>query len=113
MAHRTTTPWRDLNHKHNAAKLDQARREIDRAVTLGELRRARDMTQQQLARSLETTQPGVSAIERRTDLYLSTLRSYVEALGGHLEVTAVFADGTVPITTFEALDEKNDDLVPA
>lgn len=100
--------WDDLNHKTNPEKLESARREIDRELTLAEVRKARDLTQAQLARALETTQPGVSAIERRTDLYLSTLRSYIEALGGHLELTAVFPDGAVPIRALEELDRDRD-----
>lgn len=97
--------WEDLNHKSNPEQLNDARRQLEREITLAELRRAREMTQKQLAQALETTQPGISAIERRTDLYVSTMRSYVEALGGHLEITAVFADGAVPIRTFEELEE--------
>jgi DNA-binding transcriptional regulator YiaG len=58
--------------------------------TLGELRRARKVTQDELARLMATTQPNVSRIERGGAMELSTLRSYVEALGGRLEVTAVF-----------------------
>lgn len=107
----TTTRWEDLQHKSSEEQLAAARRALDRELTLAELRRARDMTQKQLAASLETTQPGISAIERRTDLYLSTLRSYVEALGGHLELTAVFPDAAVPIRSFEELEEH--ELEPA
>jgi DNA-binding transcriptional regulator YiaG len=60
--------------------------------TLGELRRARKITQDELARVMATTQPNVSRIERGGEMELSTLRSYVEALGGRLEVAAVFDD---------------------
>jgi transcriptional regulator with XRE-family HTH domain len=100
------TPWRDLNHKATAEQLERARAELDHALTLAELRRAREMTQTQLAEALNTTQPGVSAVERRTDLYVSTLRSYIEALGGRLEITAVFPDGAVPIRSFAELGER-------
>jgi transcriptional regulator with XRE-family HTH domain len=82
------------------------RREMERELSLGELRRARELTQQQLAEALETNQSGISRLERQTDLYLSTLRSYVEALGGELEVLAVFHDGIVPIGKFEDLEEE-------
>jgi DNA-binding transcriptional regulator YiaG len=60
--------------------------------TLGELRRARKITQDELARLMATTQPNVSRIERGGEMELSTLRSYVEALGGRLEIAAVFDD---------------------
>lgn len=99
------TKFRDLNHKPDQERLGRARVELQKELTLSELRKAREMTQQQLAAALETTQPGVSAIERRTDLYLSTLRSYVNALGGDLEILAVFPDAEpVEIKAFENLD---------
>jgi transcriptional regulator with XRE-family HTH domain len=100
------TPWRELKHKATPEQVDRARRELEQALTLGELRKARELTQAQLAEALDTTQPGISAIERRTDLYVSTLRSYVEALGGHLQITAVFPDGAVPIMSFADLGER-------
>ncbi len=60
--------------------------------TLGELRRARKITQDELARLMATTQPNVSRIERGGEMELSTLRGYIEALGGRLEIAAVFDD---------------------
>jgi len=81
-------------------------REIERGVKLAELRRARDMTQAQLARSLETSQGRISQMEKQADLYLSTLRSYVEALGGQLQLSAVFDDGVVTIDTLAELEEE-------
>jgi len=66
-------------------------------MALDELREARHMTQVRMAELLETKQSNISALERRTDMYLSTLRSYVEALGGSLELRAVFPEGIVDI----------------
>lgn len=101
------TKFRDLNHKASPQAIARARMELHEALTLAELRKAREMTQKQLAEALETTQPGVSQIERRTDLYLSTLRSYVEALGGALEIRALFPDSeAVEIRSFEELDSR-------
>jgi transcriptional regulator with XRE-family HTH domain len=98
------TKFADLKHKPSPARVGRARVELQTELTLAELRKAREMTQKQLAAALETTQPGVSAIERRTDLYLSTLRSYVNALGGNLEILAVFPDAPpVEIKTLEIL----------
>lgn len=69
------------------------------AIDLAELRRRRGLTQVQLAERLGITQGNVSMIERRRQLYLSTLQEYVEALGGRLELTAVFPDepGSQPV----------------
>jgi DNA-binding XRE family transcriptional regulator len=73
------------------------------AMPPDELRRARQMTQVSLAESLGVNQGEVSKIEHRTDLYLSTLSEYVEALGGRLEIRAVFPDREVRITQFETM----------
>lgn len=73
------------------------------AMPLEELRKARRMTQVKLAETLGVNQSEVSKIEHRADLYLSTLSEYVEALGGQLEIRAVFPDSEVRITQFEDL----------
>lgn len=59
---------------------------------LAELRHARALTQVQLARSLGVSQAQISRIERQNDLYLSTLASYLEAMGARLELVAAFDD---------------------
>ena len=66
-------------------------------MPLQQIRSARQMTQTRLAELLEMDQGNISKLEQRTDMYLSTLRSYVEAMGGALEVRAVFPDGDVKI----------------
>jgi transcriptional regulator with XRE-family HTH domain len=68
--------------------------------------RARYSTQQQLAASLGLTQPGISRIENETDLFVSTLRNYVEALGGELEISAIFEDLKISIKSFSSLAEE-------
>lgn len=69
-------------------------------LSLAELRQARRFSQEVLAERLGARQASVSKLERRTDLHLSTLRAYVEALGGQLEVIARFPDGAMPIGSF-------------
>lgn len=73
------------------------------SMHLEELRKAREMTQTKLAETLGVAQSEVSKIEHRTDLYISTLAEYVQALGGELEIRAVFPEGDVRITQFENL----------
>ena len=73
-------------------------------MPLNELRQARGLSQKMLAEVLHVQQPSVAKIERRTDMYLSTLRSHIEAMGGRLEVVAQFPDGSVKITNFSGLD---------
>lgn len=67
------------------------------AIALNELRVERGLTQVELAERLGKTQGNVSALERRDDLYLSSLREYVEALGGHLAISAVFEEEERPL----------------
>ena len=69
-------------------------------LRLRELRAACEFTQQELAERLRTDQPGVSRLERRSDVHVSTLADYVAALGGRLEILAVFPEGTVRIDQF-------------
>lgn len=95
------------------ARMSPERQERNRAamkatlaeMPLAELRQARQMTQVTLAELLDTSQPEVSKIERRTDVYVSTLRRYVEAMGGTLEIVAQFPDGAVRINQFRDLAE--------
>ena len=61
-------------------------------MTLQELRRARKLTQVRMAKALRISQDGVSRLEKRTDLLLSTLRKSVEAMGGSLSLIAEFPD---------------------
>jgi DNA-binding XRE family transcriptional regulator len=65
---------------------------IAKEMTLRQLRHARKLTQQKLAKSLHIGQEGVSKLEKRSDLLISTLRSYVEAMGGNLSLVAEFPD---------------------
>jgi len=68
------------------------------ASSLAELRKARTLTQQQRAATLGVTQAQVSRIEHQTDLYLSTLAGYLEAMGGHLELVGVFDSARVSLS---------------
>src|ERR1700687_2297024 len=74
------------------------------ALALAELREAQDLTQMQLAEKLGIDQGAVSKIERRTDMYLSTLRNVIQAMGGQLELPARFPTGRVPVLTFRDAD---------
>ena len=70
-------------------------------MPLVELREAREMTQVHLAKILGVNQAAVSKLERRADMYVSTLQSFVKAMGGELKITAQFPEGTVEISQFE------------
>jgi hypothetical protein len=77
---------------------------IAEEATLRQVREARERSQEALGKMLHIKQAAVSKLERRTDMYLSTLRSYIEAMGGKLEIIARFPNRAVRITQFEALD---------
>ena len=65
---------------------------IEEEMTLRDLRKAHELTQTRMAEALHISQDGVSRIETRSDFLLSTLRSYVEAMGGKLRLIAEFPD---------------------
>jgi DNA-binding XRE family transcriptional regulator len=88
----------------------ERRRKIERrfqksmaAMPLDQSRKAQQMTQLQLAEILGVNQGEVSKIEHRSDICVSTLADYIEAMGGRLEIRAVFKDREVRITQFEEL----------
>ena len=72
-------------------------------MPLDELREAREMTQAHLARVLKVNQAAISKMERRTDMYVSTLQDFVKAMGGQLKITVQFPDGVVEINQFESM----------
>ena len=69
--------------------------EMLESLPLDELRAAREMTQEHLAKVLHVQQSAISKLERRADMYVSTLQDFVKAMGGQLEIRAVFPDGVV------------------
>ncbi len=103
--------------KNLRKKMSQERRDRIDAMTkdmlaempMYELRRARQLSQEQLANELDIKQGSVSKLERRTDLYISTLRSYIEAMGGELTLQARFPEGAVTITQLGQIDETDSD----
>jgi len=72
---------------------------------LSQLRKARGLTQETMAELLGVSQAEVSKMERRTELYVGTLRKFIEAMNGELVIAARFADGVeVPIRLSEEED---------
>ena len=95
-------PFRELADKVTAtaegrARVDEYRQLMDAIVTLFRVREERGLTQVDVAKALDVTQGNVSRIENADDLYISTLARYVEALGGRLELNAVFPDQVVSL----------------
>jgi DNA-binding Xre family transcriptional regulator len=90
------------NNPNWGANVGEYQRAAEDAVALGKLRESRNVTQVDLAAELGISQGNVSRMENRSEIYLSTLRSYIEALGGRLEITAVFDDDRVPVAVGRA-----------
>lgn len=85
----------------------RAKELIAEQMTLRDLRKARELTQERMADFLKIRQDSVSRIEKRTDLLISTLRSYVEAMGGDLQLIVKFPDRpSVIITGLAELEDQ-------
>lgn len=84
--------------KEGRQQVDAIKRAMRLQIALAHLREQRGLSQAAVAAELGTSRPNVSRIESETDLRLSTLERYVEALGGRLEIRAVFDDEAVPLT---------------
>lgn len=85
----------------------RARRLIGEEVALQNLRKARKLTQKQIARTLNIGQDSVSRLESRSDLLISTLQSYVEAMGGTLKIVAEFKEGSATLSGLGNPDAAN------
>ena len=102
-----TKPYKLLREKMSpkaraaAAKKTQ---ELLAELPLQELRQVRMLSQEKLAEKLNVKQATVSKLERRADMYISTLRNVIKAMGGELEITAKFPDGEVRINQFKDTD---------
>lgn len=100
-----TKKWREVRRTlspEREKRIEAAKDRMRGEMRLHELRRARELTQETLAKLLGLSQPTISQIEQQADAYVSTLRRYVEAMGGELEIVARFPEGAVRITQFQA-----------
>ena len=96
--------WKDLKSAmppHAKARMTRRADRLDAVLSLQELLRERDTTQQELADRLEQAQGNVSRTLRRADPHLSTLRELIAALGGELELVARFPDRSYAIRMSE------------
>ena len=87
------------------ARVEVKKDALRKEMRLAELRAARQLTQEAISKLLDVGQPSVAKLEKRTDMYVSTLRSYVTATGGELEIIAHYPDGDVRIKNFADLDK--------
>jgi DNA-binding transcriptional regulator YiaG len=104
---------RDKMSPERPKRIDAMANEMLSEMPMHELRRARQLSQVQLAEILDVKQGPVSKLERRTDLYISTLRRYIEAMGGELELQADFSEGSVTIAELGQIEEPDEDAANA
>ncbi len=81
-----------FSSEERAAIREKAQEKVT-AIRLQQVRKSYHITQKELAASMGLSQSALSELERRPNITLGTMQRYVEALGGHLEVNAVFKDG--------------------
>ena len=101
-----TKPFSNLVGKMSSGSRERIRRrtiELSREMALQELRQAMELTQQQIAGTLQMNQAAVSKLEHQSDMYISTLRRFLSAMGGELRIVASFPEGDVVISQFEEL----------
>ena len=95
------------------ARVDERVQAALQEMPLNELRRARDLAQKTVGDILGMAQPEVSKLEQRSDALISTIRHYIEAMGGELDIIARFRDGDVRITQFGNLDGDRPEAPPS
>jgi hypothetical protein len=88
------------------ARADAEAQRLGEEMDLAEVRRALKLSQEEIGQTLQIKQGSVAKIEKRTDMYVSTLRRFIEAMGGELEIVARFPDHAVKITNFADLNDK-------
>jgi transcriptional regulator with XRE-family HTH domain len=101
--------FREIEAKMSPESLERSRvlyEKYQAELPMHMLREAREMTQVHLAKILGVNQAAVSKLERRADMYLSTVQSFVKAMGGKLKITARFPEGTVEINQFEDVGKR-------
>ncbi len=104
-----TRPFSELTKDFSSerrARIDERKEQLRQEMSLAELRKAFLLTQDTLAQALNVKQAEISKIENRADMLMSTLRNFVQAMGGDLEIRAVFPDRTVEIANFSSLASK-------
>jgi transcriptional regulator with XRE-family HTH domain len=77
--------------------------DISGEMALQEVRQAMELTQQQIAHTLSMNQAAISKLEHQSDMYISTLRKFLSAMGGNLRIVASFPEGEVVINQFEKM----------
>ena len=92
---------RDKMSPERQARVKERTNEMLIEIALQDLRKCLDLTQEQVAEAMQMNQAAVSKMEHQSDIYVSTLRKFIEALGGHVKIVASFPDREVVINQFD------------
>ena len=106
-----TRPFKELRDKMSPERRAENKKlahEILAELPLHELRKALSLTQVQIAETLNVAQPSIAKIENQTDMYVSTLKRFIAAMGGELKVIASFPQGEIEISQFSGGDEEKE-----
>ena len=87
-------------------KSDAEAQLLGEEMDLAEVRHAMKLSQEEIGQVLQIKQGSVAKIEKRAEMYVSTLRRFIEAMGGELEIVARFPDHSVKIKNFGDLSDK-------
>ncbi|MGD9021763.1 MAG: XRE family transcriptional regulator [Lysobacterales bacterium] len=87
-------------------RIDARTRQLHAELPLQKIRKVRHLSQEEVAKVLQVKQGTVSKLERRTDVYISTLRKYIEAMGGTLTIRAEFPEGPVDIVSLGGIEPR-------
>jgi len=104
--------WNEISAKletnpERRSRIEQGEQAIEVGLTISQLRETRHATQGYVAERMNVTQSNVSHFERNPNIFLRSLASYVEALGGRLEIRAVFPDQVVTLAVPGAQKEQS------
>ncbi len=94
-----TRRWSEASSEKpvNEMRVKLYERLMDAQEQIARARYARGVTDELVLGALDAAEAGISDAERREDLYVSSLAAYVEALGGHVEISAVFDDDRIVV----------------
>lgn len=102
----------DLHNARSSEARARVEARVERVLAempIQELQQARHLSQEQLAKLLFMEADTISKLEHDTDIYITTLRSYIEAMGGKLDIIANFPEGEVRIKQFTDIKEMHSD----
>lgn len=93
----------DTLSKESKNQIQKKLKQLRHEMALAEVRKAMSLTQEDLAALLHIKQAALARMENRTDMYISSLRKYIAALGGELDIVARFPEGEVHIQKLQDL----------